>query len=85
MLGVDSYHVSAGIDFDGRKLAQRIMTEQDLAEAKAAASDDEKLKAWVGEFSERITQQVAKEIDEIEAKIREVAPQAVRIQLEAKG
>lgn len=85
MLGVDSYHVSAGLDFDGRKVAARILTEQDLAEAKAAASDDEQLKKWIGEFSERITQQVAKEIDEIETKIREVAPQAVRIQLESKG
>lgn len=85
MLGVDSFHVSAGIDFDGRKLAERIMTPEDLAAARAAAGDEEKLKAWVGEFSERITQQVAHEINEIEAKIREVAPQAVRIQLEAKG
>jgi len=85
MLGVDSFHISAGLDFDGRKLAALIMTDKDLAEAKAAASDDEKLKAWIGEFSERITQQVAKEIDEIETKIREVAPQATRIQLENKG
>jgi len=85
MLGVDSFHISAGINFDGRKLAALIMSDKDLADAKAAASDDAQLKAWIGEFSERITQQVAKEIDEIETKIRAVAPQATRIQLESKG
>ena len=85
MLGVDTFHVEAGIDFDGRKVAQRILTPADLAAAKAAAGDDQQLATWIGEFSERITQQVAKEIDEIETKIRAVAPQAVRIQLESKG
>jgi len=85
MLGVDTFHVAAGLDFDGRKVAQRIMTEQDLAEARAAAPDDAQLRAWVGAFSERVTQEIAKEIDEIEAQIREVAPEAVRIQLESKG
>ena len=85
MLGVDSFHVSAGIDFDGAKLAERIMTPQDLADARAAAADDATMKQWMGTFAERITQNVAHEINEIESKIREVAPEAVRVQLEVKG
>ena len=85
MLGVDSFHLAADIDFDGRKVAAKILTEDDLAAVKARLGDDEALRAWIGEFSERVLQRIAKEVDALEGKVRDVSNQAAVVHLESNG
>jgi len=85
MLGVDSFHFSANVDFDGRIVAAKIFTDKDLADARAVVSDDAAFKAWVGEFSERVLQRIGVENAEIEKKVRDANPQATTVHLESSG
>jgi zinc transporter 9 len=85
MLGVDTFHVSAGVRFKGDKLAARVLADTDLAAVRAAASDDTQLRAWAASYSQRLAEEMGREVDDIERKVREVFPAAERIQLETKG
>lgn len=76
-----SYRIAADIDFDGSRIAEKILTPEDLA-AVRGATDDAALTAWLGTFAERVIDGVGDEADEIEARIRAAVPEAQYVDLE---
>ena len=76
-----SYRIAADVDFDGVKIAAKLLTADDLAAVRAAA-DDAALTAWLGAFAERVIEGVGDEADAIEAEIREAVPEARYVDLE---
>ena len=80
--GADSFRITAELDFDGRVLADRYLEGRDLAELSARLSDPAELRAFLGEFSEQVTELVGDEVDRIEARIREDLPHADQIAIE---
>ena len=77
-----SYRISADVDFDGHKIARKILTPEDLGALRAAQADDERLTSWLGAFAERVIDGVGDEADAIEASIRAAVPEAQRVDLE---
>lgn len=76
-----SYRIAADLDFDGVRIAEKLLTSEDLVAVRAAA-DDAALTAWLGAFAERVIEGVGDEADAIEAEIREAVPEARYVDLE---
>ncbi|PKN58474.1 MAG: hypothetical protein CVU56_05610 [Deltaproteobacteria bacterium HGW-Deltaproteobacteria-14] len=76
-----TYRIAADLDFAGVRIAEKLLTADDLAAVRATA-DDAALTAWLGAFAERVIEGVGDEADAIEAKIREAVPEARYVDLE---
>jgi len=79
VIDLDNYDVTATIDFDGPKIAERI--ESQLAVALKNSETDPKVLAL--SVTEEVLGAVGDEIDRIEAAIRAEVPQAVHLDIEA--
>ncbi len=79
---IGSYRIAADVDFDGRKLASKLLEGKDLGEVRSMMATDEGLEAYLGEFAENVIEQVGDEIDELEAKIKEAVPATSHVDLE---
>lgn len=77
-----SYRITADIDFDGHKLAEKVLGETDVDALHASLSDPVAFRKYLGDFAHLITEQVGDEIDEIEDKIKADVPEAHAIDLE---
>jgi len=77
-----SYRIHADVDFDGRKIAEKVLRPEDLGAVRAAAADDARLTAWLGEFAERVIDGVGDEADAIQSRIRDAVPEAQHVDLE---
>ena len=82
--GAASAEMRALIDFDGQELARRTMADEDLDGTWEEINDPEQLRVYLELFGERITQQMAVEIDRLEKRIEKEVPGMRRIDLEAE-
>jgi len=76
-----TYRIAADIDFDGAKIAERVVTPEDLAAIRGAKDDDE-LMAYLGGLADRLIDGVGDEADELEERIRAQVPEARYVDLE---
>jgi zinc transporter 9 len=79
VIDLDSYDITATIDFDGAKIAERI--EGQLARAMSETDTDPK--ALARSVTEEILSAVGQEIDRIEEAIRAEVPEARQLDIEA--
>ena len=82
--GAASSEMRAQIDFDGYELARRTLAKEDLDGTWEAINDPEQLRAYLEAFGERITDQMALEIDRLETRIQEEVPDMHQVDLEAE-
>lgn len=79
VIDLDRYDVTATVDFEGPKIAERI--EEKLAHALKTSETDPK--ALAVEITEDVLAAVGAEIDRIEEAIRAEVPEAVHLDIEA--
>jgi len=79
VIDLDNYDITATVDFDGPKIAERI--ELKLTEALKTSETDPKALAL--EVTEDVLSAVGEEIDRIEEAIRREVPQAIHLDIEA--
>ena len=82
--GAASSEMRAQIDFDGHELARRTLANEDLEGTWEKINDPEQLRAYLEAFGERITDQMALEIDRLETRIQEEVPDMHQVDLEAE-
>lgn len=82
--GAASAELRAQIDFDGEELARRTLAEEDLDGTWEEINDPEELRAYLVLFGERLTQQMAVEIDRLERRIADEVPGMSQVDLEAE-
>ena len=80
--GTSSYGVHTKLDFNGAYVAERVLDGTNLEALRREFATDEQLRGYLLEFGERVVTQVGREIDRIEARIRETMPKATRIDVE---
>jgi zinc transporter 9 len=80
--GVHDYRISAEIDFDGAWIAGQYLEGRDIEELVKGLGSDEALRNFLKEYGEAVITQAGKEVDRIEARIREEIPNARNIALE---
>jgi zinc transporter 9 len=81
-LGADSIRFKAEVEFDGEKLARRLVAERDLAQTFSRLSGPEALERLLVEFGGQVTDAIGDEIDRIEAELADTAPEAQHVDLE---
>ncbi len=81
-LGADSVRFKAEVTFDGRELARRLLAERDLDAIWAGLNGPEALERLLVEFGGQVTDAVGAEIDRLEDKLSEAAPEARHVDLE---
>jgi len=84
VMGADSFRFKAEVDFDGKAIAQRWLSKQDLQQLHANVTEDTKrFEEFLTEYGEHICDALGDEIDRIENKIKEAVPAAKHVDLEA--
>jgi zinc transporter 9 len=81
-LGADAVRFKAELTFDGRELARRLLTRRDLQRTLAALDDPAALERLLVEFGGQVTDAIGDEIDRLEERLTEVAPEARHVDLE---
>ena len=81
-LGAEEMRFKAEITFDGRELARRILTDRDLRAAWSALDGPEALERLLVDFGGEVTDAIGDEVDRIEQKLGEAAPEARHVDLE---
>ncbi len=84
VMGAESSRLAANIEFDGRKVASRVLEGMDLDEILAKTKSREELEHFLTEFGDMVTDQLGDEIDRVEQNIRDVVPGLTSINLEAE-
>ncbi|MBN2800321.1 MAG: cation diffusion facilitator family transporter [Deltaproteobacteria bacterium] len=79
--GVDSIRVSAEVDLDGRRLAERYLAEHDVDALAAQLADPEALRAFLATYSDALLDEVGDEIDRLGEEIRQRFPQATGVDI----
>ncbi|MBW1878808.1 MAG: cation diffusion facilitator family transporter, partial [Deltaproteobacteria bacterium] len=77
--GVHDYRISAEIDFDGAWIAGQYLEGRDIQALVKGLDSDEAFRDFLKEYGEAVLTQTGKEVDRIEAKIREEIPHAHNI------
>ena len=83
VMGAASARFKAEVNFDGRVVAEHALDGMDVAEVWANVNSEEEMKAFLIEFGEKVLDQLDVEEADIEAKMKEVAPELKHIDLEA--
>jgi zinc transporter 9 len=84
VMGAETFRFKAEVDFDGRIVAQRALSGQDLQEIfDQVCVSPEALEQYLVNFGEQVVEALGDEIDRIEARIQEEVPAAKHVDLEA--
>jgi zinc transporter 9 len=84
VMGAETFRFKAEVDFDGRIIAQRALSDQDLQEIfDQVCVSPEALEQYLVNFGEQVIEALGDEIDRIEARIQEEVPAAKHVDLEA--
>lgn len=81
VVGADLFRVQAQIDFDGRRLGARLA--EFAAERRPNFDDPEAIRAFAADFGEKLLDELALEVDRIEAELGERFPRLKYVDLEA--
>lgn len=80
--GTDAYAVKAGIDFNGHFLADIVLAGDDLDAVATSLSNGAELKAWAGQFSEKLLDTLGDQVDRIEGRVQSEVQHARLLDLE---
>jgi zinc transporter 9 len=80
--GSDEARISVKVVFDGAHLARTWLASQDVAEIVGRTRSADELTAFLEEFGKALTTLLGREIDRIEARLRERVPRAKKIDIE---
>jgi zinc transporter 9 len=81
-IGADAVRFKAEVTFDGRKIAWRLLEDQDVEAIWAQLNGPEDLRRLLVEFGGRIADAMGDEIDHLEERLVEVAPETRHVDLE---
>jgi len=84
VMSAETFRFKAEVDFDGRIVAKRALSDQDLqAIYDQVSGSPEALEQYLLGFGEQVIEALGEEIDRIEARIKEEVPAAKHVDLEA--
>ena len=81
-LGAEEVRFKAEVTFDGRELARRILADRDLDAAWSTLDGPQALERLMIDFGGEVTDAIGDEVDRIEQKLGEAAPEARHVDLE---
>jgi len=81
--GSGALRFKAEIDFDGQEITRRYLAGHDLAQMRAGIGDDRTFETFLIDFGDHVIDQLAKEVDRLEAEIVAAAPMTKHVDLEA--
>lgn len=81
-LGAEEVRFKAEVTFDGRELARRILATRDLDAAWSTLDGPATLERLLIDFGGEVTDAIGNEVDRIEQKLGEAAPEARHVDLE---
>jgi len=81
VLGAENYKVACDVDFDGRLIGRRLAPV--LAERAGELAEPDQLEELAADLGERVLEELAVEIDRIEAELKELHPELTHLALEA--
>ncbi len=81
-LGADSIRFKAEVTFDGRVLAQRLLSRRDLRDTLSSLERPEDLERVLVEFGGELADAIGDEIDRLEERLTEAAPEMRHVDLE---
>jgi zinc transporter 9 len=81
-IGADAVRFKAEVTFDGRKIAWRLLEDQDVEAMWARLRDPEDLRRLLTEFGGRVADAMGDEIDQLEERLVEVVPETRHVDLE---
>ena len=81
-LGADEVRFKAEITFDGGELARRLLATKDLDATWSTLDGPQALERLLIEFGGEVTEAVGDEVDRIEERLTEAAPEARHVDLE---
>jgi zinc transporter 9 len=81
-LGADEVRFKAEITFDGRELARRLLATKDLDATWSTLDGPQALERLLTEFGAEVTDAIGDEVDRIEQRLTEAAPEARHVDLE---
>ena len=85
IMGADSLRFKAEIDFDGKAIAERWLSSQDIAQLhREVSTDQDRFHVFLREYGEHICEAMGDEIDRIEEKIKKAVPTAKHVDLETE-
>lgn len=86
-LGVEQSRFKAELDFDGRAITDKYISEsrniQSMIQEARAVKDEESLREFMTEHGEKIIDKLGEEVDRIEAEITTKHPDIIHVDLEA--
>lgn len=81
-LGADAVRFKAEVTFDGRELARRLLAAKDLDATWSTLDGPQALERLLVEFGGQVTDAIGEEVDRIEERLTEAAPEARHVDLE---
>lgn len=81
VLGAQNYKVACDVDFNGRELGKRLAPV--LAERAGDVADEAKREELASDLGEKMMEELALEVDRLEAELRELHPELTHLALEA--
>jgi zinc transporter 9 len=81
-LGADAVRFKAEVTFDGRELARRLLAHRDLRGTFSTLDGPGALERVLVEFGGQVTEAIGDEIDRLEKRLTEAAPEAQHVDLE---
>lgn len=81
-IGADAVRFKAEVTFDGRELARRFLAPRDLQRTWSTLDGPRALERLLVEFGGQVTDAIGDEIDRLEKKLTEAAPEARHVDLE---
>jgi zinc transporter 9 len=81
-LGADEVRFKAEVTFEGRELARRLLAAKDLDATWSTLDGPQSLKRLLIEFGAEVTEAIGDEVDRIEERLTEEAPEVSHIDLE---
>lgn len=83
VLGASSARFKAEVNFDGKVVAEHALRDMELTAIWDSINSEVEMKAFLIEFGEKVLDQLDVEESEIEAQMKDVAPELKHIDLEA--
>ena len=83
VMGAATARFKAEVNFDGKVVAAHALEGMDLEAIWAETNSEAEMRAFLIEFGEKVLDQLDVEEADIEAKMKEVAPELQHIDLEA--
>ncbi len=83
IVGAGTMRFKAEIDFNGREVTRHWLADRDVSAMRAQIHDDQQFETFLEGFGEHIIDQLAVEVDRLEKRILEAAPEVKHVDLEA--